>query len=108
MQIRTILIITLLSCSLTSCLNYDFSRRVVQQGNLLPQAKVERLKNGMSKEDVAILMGTSLVGPMFEMDRWDYAFTLRVGSGKVVPRTLVLYFNRGVLTRIEHPHTLAS
>lgn len=101
MQIRIIFILFTLIGTLTSCINYDFSRRPVQQGNLLPQTKIERLKIGMSKEDAAILMGTSLINPMFNLDRWDYAYTTRVGSGEVKIQKLVLYFNHGRLSRIE-------
>lgn len=81
MRIIIILITTLIAGSLTQCMSYDFSRRIVQQGNLLPQDKIERLKVGMSKEDTAILMGTSLLSPLFNNDRWDYAYTWRRGSG---------------------------
>ena len=102
MRIIIILISTLLACSLTQCVSYDFSRRIVQQGNLIPSDKIERLKVGMSKEDVAILMGTSLLSPMFNTERWDYAYTWRRGSGSMQIRTVVLHFSHDRLARIEH------
>lgn len=86
---------------LTNCAHYDFSRRIVQQGNLLPKTKIERLKIGMSKEDVAILMGTSLLSPTFNNDRWDYSYTWRKGNGSVLVKHLSLYFSQGRLGRIE-------
>ena len=104
MRIRIILISLAFLFTLTNCASYDFSRRVVQQGNLLPDAKLERLKLGMSKEDAAILMGTSLLSPTFTNDRWDYAYTWRRGSGAQETRNLSLYFRGGRLARIErHP-----
>jgi outer membrane protein assembly factor BamE len=102
MRIILILISTLLSLSLTQCVSYDFSHRIVQQGNLIPASKIERLKIGMSKEDVAILMGTSLISPMFNNDRWDYAYTWRRGSGSTETRYALLYFSHGAVARIEH------
>lgn len=101
MQIKIILISVLLLLSLTHCASYDFSRRVVQQGNLLPKSKVERLHVGMSKEDVAILMGSSLLNPPFEKNRWDYAFTWRRGNGTRTNRHLVIYFKNNQLVRFE-------
>ena len=86
---------------LTQCLSYDFSRKITQQGNLIPQEKIERLKIGMSKEDVAILMGTSLLSSLFNQDRWDYAYTWRKGSGPLAVRHVVLYFHHGRLSKIE-------
>ena len=100
MQIKKILISIGLILSLTHCSSYDFSRRVVQQGNLLPQSKVEKLKPGMSKEDVAILMGSSLLNPPFEHDRWDYAFSWRRGNGSNKIRHLVVYFKNNRIVRI--------
>lgn len=102
MRIITILITALLTCALTQCVSYDFSRRIVQQGNLLPESKVARLKLGMSKEDVAILMGTSLLSPIFNNNRWDYAYTWRRGSGSTEIRNVVIFFTNDRIARIEH------
>ena len=102
MRIIIFLISVLVTLSLTQCVSYDFSRRIAQQGNLLPQSKIERLKVGMSKNDTAILMGTSLISPTFNNDRWDYAYTWRKGSGPVEIRNVILYFVHDSLARIEH------
>lgn len=102
MRIGIIFIVSAFAASLTSCISYDFSRRIVQQGNLLPQSKIERLKIGMSKEDTAILMGTSLLSPLFNNNRWDYAYTWRKGSGPIEKKCISLYFKQNRLARIEH------
>jgi outer membrane protein assembly factor BamE len=96
-----LLCITLLMFSLSDCASYDFSKRIVQQGNLLPDTKIKQLKLGMSKEDVAILMGTSLMSPMFNNNRWDYTYTYRKGSGTDAVRKLSVYFSNNKLNRIE-------
>jgi len=101
MRIRTLFISIALTVTLTHCASYDFSRRVIQQGNLLPQSKLERLKIGMSKNDVAILMGTSLLSPTFNNNRWDYAYTLRKGNSSLHVRRISLYFSHDRLSRIE-------
>lgn len=102
MRIIILLVSIILPLTLTQCASYDFARRIRQQGNLLPQSKIERLKVGMSKSDAAILMGTSLISPTFNNDRWDYAYTWRRGMGSMEIRTVVLYFSNGRLARIEH------
>lgn len=102
MKVIILLISIILPLTLTQCASFDLARRVRQQGNLLPQNKVERLKKGMSKEEVAILMGTSLISPLFNNNRWDYAYTWRQGMGKMEIRTVVLYFSNNRLTAIEH------
>ena len=105
---KSIRIITQLLCTtlvvllLTHCASYDFSRRVVQQGNLLPEKKIKQLTLGMSKEEVAILMGTSLLSPTFNNNRWDYAYTRRKGSGSSDQvRHLSVYFTDNQLRRIQ-------
>lgn len=92
---------TLIMLSLTHCASYDFSRRIVQQGNLLPDKKIKRLKPGMSKEEVAIIMGTSLLSPTFNNNRWDYAYTWRKGSHSDQVRHLSVYFSNNHVTRIQ-------
>jgi outer membrane protein assembly factor BamE len=101
MKIKYISMISLFVLGLCQCTNYDFSKRRVQQGNLLPSAKIARLKLGMSKEDVAVLMGTSLVNPMFNDNRWDYAYTIRVGTGKTKVSNLRLWFKNNRIVKIE-------
>jgi outer membrane protein assembly factor BamE len=102
MRITALLLSILLSTALTQCASFDFARRVTQQGNLIPKTLVDRLKIGMSKNDVAILMGTSLLSPTFNNDRWDYAYTWRRGHGAMLKKTVSLYFSNETLTRIEH------
>lgn len=102
MRLITVFSIILVSLVLTQCTSYDFSRRIIQQGNLLPYSKIERIKIGMSKEDIAILMGTSMLSPIFNNDRWDYAYTWRRGTGGMQMRNAVLYFRGNTLVKIEH------
>lgn len=100
MQIKFIMSVFLSGFLLSSCSTFDFSRRVVQQGNLLTVQKVNALKVGMTKHEVVAVVGTSLVSPLFNEDRWDYAYTWRQG-GKQDNRYLVLYFKQGRLVKID-------
>jgi outer membrane protein assembly factor BamE len=100
MRIITILISLSLTLLLSNCVSYDLSRRIVQQGNLLPQEKIAKLHAGMSKNEVAILMGNSLTGPLFNDDRWDYAYTWRKGSSRPIVKHVSIYFARGVVTNV--------
>jgi outer membrane protein assembly factor BamE len=101
MKIATWCLQGLCILSLTSCATYDFSRRIVQQGNLLTPSTVNRLTLGMSKQDTAILLGTSLLSPTFNNDRWDYAYTRRKGATSNTVRHVSLYFSNDKLIRIE-------
>lgn len=87
--------------SLNACTLYDFSKQYVQQGNFISSRKIERLKLGMSKEEVAVLMGTSLLSPLFNNERWDYAYTMNHRGQVVMIRHVSLYFKGDRLVRIE-------
>jgi outer membrane protein assembly factor BamE len=73
----------------------------VQQGNLLDAKNVQQLKPGMSKQQVLALLGTPSVSSPFAQNRWDYVATLQRRGGKVLERTLTLYFNNDTLVRTD-------
>ena len=54
------------------CVSYDLSRQIVQQGNLLPESKINKIHLGMDKETVSQVLGSSLVTPLFNNNHWDY------------------------------------
>lgn len=92
----------LLICSLTQCISYDLSRHFVQQGNLLPASKVQRLKIGMSRQDVHQLMGSSLVHDIFNPSRVDYAYTWQKGNAPITIKYVALTFKHDRLIDIQH------
>ena len=57
----------------------------VQQGNLVTQESVSKLKKGMNKAEVRQLLGTPLLMDPFHGNRWDYYFSTEV-RGKVAER----------------------
>jgi outer membrane protein assembly factor BamE len=73
----------------------------VQQGNLLVADNVQHLKPGMSKQQVLALLGSPSVSSPFAQNRWDYVATMQKRGGKVLERTLTLYFNNDTLVRTD-------
>lgn len=98
---KKIFLIGLMGAILANCTTApDFSGMTVRQGNLLSQAKLQRLKIGMTKEEVTLIMGDSLLSSPFNQNRWDYADTRRKGSGDMKIKHVSLYFTEGRLTNI--------
>jgi outer membrane protein assembly factor BamE len=58
----------------------------VQQGNVVTQEAVSKLKKGMTKSEVRNTLGTPLLMDAFHGNRWDYYFSSQV-RGKVADRT---------------------
>lgn len=97
------LILSLITCifTLSSCHLLSFARTHTQQGNILSKEKMQNIKLGMHKTDVAIALGTSLITPTFQKNRWDYAFTWQKGEGPVIIKRVELYFENDKLVKIE-------
>jgi outer membrane protein assembly factor BamE len=76
-------------------------RMEIQQGNHVSKDAVDRLKPGMTKEQVRFVLGTPLVTDIFHANRWDYPYYRdRTDSAREEGR-LVLFFDEGKLARVE-------
>lgn len=58
------------------CAGFGVHRIDIQQGNLVTEAQVAKVKPGMSKLDVRNALGTPLLQDVFNGNRWDYVFSL--------------------------------
>lgn len=98
-RLRTICICILLMVA-AGCTNYDFSNRVIKQGNLNIARNADKLKVGMSKNQVAKIMGTSLVSPMFRMNRWDYVNMVKKPNQASKIQSVSIFFEHDSLSRV--------
>lgn len=73
----------------------------VQQGNLVTQEMVARLKPGMTPSQVRFLLGTPLIVDPFHVNRWDYAYSISKGGEVLERRRVTLRFENDRLTSIE-------
>lgn len=86
------LISTLALVGAAACTVY---RPEVRQGNFLDQAKIDQVKSGMTREQVAFLLGPPMVVDGFHRDRWDYVWTLssELTSHTMIKRHVIVYFD---------------
>jgi outer membrane protein assembly factor BamE len=73
----------------------------VNQGNLLEKDMVDSLKPGMTKRQVALVMGTPSIATPFDQDRWDYAASYSHRGAAPDVKNLTLFFENEQLARIE-------
>ncbi|MCA2999148.1 MAG: outer membrane protein assembly factor BamE [Burkholderiales bacterium] len=64
-----------LAGALSACSNFGVYRLDVQQGNLVTQEQVSKVRPGMTRLDVRNLLGTPLLQDAFSDKRWDYIYT---------------------------------
>lgn len=67
-------------------------RITIQQGNLVTQDMVDRLKPGMSKKQVAFVMGDPVVKNPFDDDRWDYVYTVFIQPNFSSEKRMSIFF----------------
>ena len=73
----------------------------IQQGNVVTQDMVDKLKPGMTRQQVRFVMGTPPIVDPFHKDRWDYVYYLNRQGRVAEYRRLVLLFEGETLRRIE-------
>lgn len=69
----------------------------VQQGNVITQEMIDRLQPGMTRSQVAYIMGEPVFRNAFNDDRWDYVYTLNIPGYYDENKRVSLYFEDGVL-----------
>jgi outer membrane protein assembly factor BamE len=98
MHIKNILLVlVLLSPLLSSCGIYKMD---IRQGNLVTPDMREKLKVGMTKQQVRYVLGTPMINDAFHGNRWDYSYRLQHEGKLTQKQDMTLYFEGDILARI--------
>lgn len=73
----------------------------IQQGNILDDEDVAELREGMTKRQVLVLLGSPSIQSPFHADRWDYMNTYARRGGDPETRVLTLNFDNDRLVAME-------
>jgi outer membrane protein assembly factor BamE len=77
-------------------------RMPIQQGNYLDPDQVQQLETGMTRTQVQFLLGTPMVPPAFDNDRWDYYYFLKARRiGPPITRRLIVFFENEKVSKID-------
>jgi outer membrane protein assembly factor BamE len=76
-------------------------RMDIVQGNVVTREQVALIKPGMPRTLVRDILGTSLLVSVFHAERWDYVFTLERQGAEPKTRRVTVYFDNGVVQRVE-------
>jgi outer membrane protein assembly factor BamE len=98
MRIKIILFaLILLTPVLSACTTYKMD---IRQGNFVTSDMREKLKPGMTKQQVRYVLGTPMINDAFHGNRWDYVYRLEHGGKMIEKQSLTLYFEGDNLARI--------
>lgn len=75
-------------------------RAPIQQGNILEEATVNQLHNGMSKAEVKKLLGNPVLKNTFHDDQLFYVYHFITYDGKTKEQRLILTFKNDSLVKI--------
>lgn len=75
----------------------------IVQGNVVTKEQIERVKPGMSRDEVRDVLGSPLLTDIFHADRWDYVFTIRRPGTEPQRRHVLLRFDGDTLKEVEAP-----
>lgn len=102
-RLAPLMVLFLAACSGNSFLSYlpEPYKVSIQQGNVITQEMVEKLKPGMTKAQVRFVLGTPPITDIFHADRWDYVYTVKDGRKLKEERKLALFFEKDLLARVS-------
>lgn len=73
----------------------------VQQGNIINQEMIDKLKPKMTKRQVLYVMGSSMLKDVFHKKRWDYLYSEQLDGEPRKQKRLALFFNGNILSNIQ-------
>ena len=72
------------------------------QGNFISKEQLEKVKLGMDREEVKVVLGTPLITSVMHPNRWDYVFAFKRGDTQLVEqRQVTLIFEKELLKKIN-------
>jgi outer membrane protein assembly factor BamE len=72
----------------------------IQQGNVVTQEMLDKLKVGMTRAQVRFALGSPLVVDPFRTDRWDYVYSYQKQGKELERRRVTVIFDEDRLVRI--------
>lgn len=108
--LAAISILLLAACSVTDKVTEKLTpyKIDIQQGNVVTQDMVAKLKPGMTKAQVRFVLGTPLITDAFHANRWDYVYRYQKAGKLTEERKLALFFDQELLQRVEGDVVAAS
>ncbi len=107
--IRGAAVAVLAIAALAACASGDRSRSgflepykfAIPQGNYLNQQMLDQVREGMSREQVRLAIGSPLLTDVFHPDRWDYVFRFQYPNGEAELRRVTIQFANDRVAEIK-------
>ena len=80
-----------------SCSSFTPYKVPVLQGNLFEEKDIDKLSEGLTMDQVQFILGTALIKDPFHSQRWDYYYSVKVGTEILSERKISILFNENNL-----------
>ena len=80
-----------------SCSSLTPYKVPVLQGNLFEEKDIDKLSEGLTMDQVQFILGTALIKDPFHSQRWDYYYSVKVGTEILSERKISILFNENNL-----------
>ena len=98
-QLASIFFVTIFIISMSSCSSFSPYKVPVVQGNIFEDEDIEKLSEGLTKEQVKFIFGTALIQDPFRESRWDYFNSIKVGDKTIAENKLTIFFDENDLVK---------
>jgi len=105
MRLSSLPLLLLLLCPaiLTGCSYLPaFPYRIdIQQGNVVTEEMIIKLKTGMTRSQVRFVLGSPLITDAFHHNRWDYIYRFAPKGQLMEEKRLTVFFENDRLVKID-------
>ena len=77
----------------TACSSLSPYKVPVLQGNIIEDKEIEKLRPGLTKDQVLYILGTPLASSPLQSNRWDYFYSIKIGNQNFGERKLRLLYD---------------
>ena len=78
---------------IVSCSSFTPYKVPILQGNIYDEEDISKLTQGLTKDQVQFIFGTSLIRDPFHNNRWDYYYSIQVGNEMLDEMKLSINFD---------------
>jgi outer membrane protein assembly factor BamE len=98
-QLASTFFILTVIIALSSCSSLSPYKVPVLQGNIFEDEDIEKLSEGLTKNQVQFIFGTALIQDPFRDSRWDYFNSVTVGNEIITENKLTIFFDEDGLVQ---------
>lgn len=100
-MVTVVLCLSLSACASSFSYFPFIYRPDVQQGNVFSKELVDRIKLGMTVDQVRYFMGNPVLVNSFSKGRFEYVYTFKPRRGAMQRKEVTIYFVNGRVSRVS-------